>query len=100
MKKLLSLLSITILFSCNSEKKSEETLANQNAKFDAYKERFIEALWKQYPGWASGQGYHKYDSVLVIPNEATRASDLAFSKAYLDSLKSFDLNALSDNNKT
>lgn len=100
MKKTLSLLSLLIFFSCNSEKQSEETLANQDAKFETYKVRFIEALWKQYPGWASGQGYHKYDSILVVPNEATRKSDLTFCKMYLDSLKSFDLNALSDNNKT
>lgn len=100
MKKLISLLSLVILFSCNNEKTSEDTIANQDAKFDAYKERFIEALWKQYPGWASSQGYHKYDSILVIPNETSRARELAFCKAQLDSLKAFDLNALSDNNKT
>lgn len=100
MKKLFTLLSIIFLAACSNEKKSEETAINQDAKFDAYKERFIEALWKQYPGWASSQGYHKYDSVLVIPNEASRTSDLAFCKAQLDSLKSFDVNALSDNNKT
>lgn len=100
MKKLITLLSILIFAACSGEKKTEETIANQDAKFDAYKERFIEALWKQYPGWASGQGYHKYDSVLVIPNAASRASDLAFCKAHLDSLKSFELNGLSDNNKT
>ena len=33
--------------------------------FDVYKESFIENLWKLYPGWASSQGYHKYDSVLL-----------------------------------
>lgn len=100
MKKLLTLLSIIFLAACSNEKKSEETAMSQDAKFDAYKERFIEALWKQYPGWASSQGYHKYDSVLVIPNEVSRTSDLAFCKAQLDSLKAFDVNALSDNNKT
>lgn len=101
MKKLISLLIIiTFITSCGEEKHKAETNTNQDVSFDQYKERFIEALWKQYPGWASGQGYHKYDSILVIPNAVTRASDLAFCKAYLDSLKAFDLNALSDNNKT
>lgn len=100
MKKLFTLLSLVTLLACNQGQKQETAIVNQDSKFDAYKERFIEALWKQYPGWASSQGYHKYDSVLVIPNEASRASDLAFCKAQLDSLKTFDLNALSDNNKT
>lgn len=100
MKKLLSLLSLVAIFACSNEKKSEETIINQDAKFDAYKERFIEALWKQYPGWASSQGYHKYDSILVVSNGESRASDLVFCKTHLDSLKGFDVNALSDNNKT
>lgn len=100
MKKLFTHLSLVALLACNQGQKQETAIVNQDSKFDAYKERFIEALWKQYPGWASSQGYHKYDSVLVIPNEASRASDLAFCKAQLDSLKTFDLNALSDNNKT
>lgn len=99
MKKLTLILSAIIFFSCSSEKQSEEKAAIQDTKFDAYKERFIEALWRQYPGWASGQGYHKYDSILVIPNEASRNSDLTFCKMYLDSLKSFNINTLSDNNK-
>lgn len=100
MKKILSLFLIAIIVSCNNEKTSETTSENQDAKFDAYKERFIEALWKQYPGWASSQGYHKYDSILIVPDDASRNNDLAFCKAQLDSLKTFDINSLSDNNKT
>ena len=71
-----------------------------NASFDTFKDKFILELWKVYPEWASSQGYHKYDSVLVIPDEAARTREMAFSKAYLDSLKTFDLKNLSDNNKT
>ena len=71
-----------------------------NPQFDKYKEQFIENLWKIYPGWASSQGYHKYDTILVVPNDEARAKEVAFAKANLDSLKSFDVNGLNNNNKT
>lgn len=101
MKKLLALVSLIILASCSGDKKTENTTSqNQDANFDAYKERFVEQLWALYPGWASSIGFHKYDSVLVIPNETQRIKELVFCKEQLDSLKQFDLKALSDNNKT
>lgn len=101
MKKILFGLIITLLVSsCGNEEKKNEIIINQDAMFDAYKERFVLHLWELYPGWASGQGYHNYDSVLVVPNQEQRNKELAFCKANLDSLKAFDLNALSDNNKT
>ena len=99
MKKLISFAFVLLFASCGN-KTEQNTSSNQDKNFDAFKERFVESLWKQYPSWASSQGYHKYDSILVIPNEASRNSDLSFCKNYLDSLKSFDLNSLSDNNKT
>lgn len=103
MKKMFfaSIICISIA-SCGSDTQATETqtLADMNRPFDKYKERFIEELWKVYPGWASSQGYHKYDSVLVVPNDASRAKELTFAKTNLDSLKSFDINGLSDNNKT
>ena len=83
-----------------SKKAGTKTIQDLNAQFDNYKCRFIDDLWKVYPGWASSQGYHKYDSVLIIPNNASRLKELAFAKANLDSLKSFAINQLSDNNKT
>jgi len=67
--------------------------------FDVFKNNFIEALWKVYPEWANSQGYHKYDSILVIPNQQQRDKELAFCKTYLDSLKSFDLKSLSENDQ-
>ncbi len=73
--------------------------SDANADFDAYKARFVEALWKQYPGWASSQGYHRYDSVLTIPDAAAREAEVDFSRAHLDSLKTFDEDKLSDNNR-
>lgn len=100
MNKLFILLSLFVLFSCSSNKNSEKKCADQDTKFDAYKEHFIQDLWKQYPGWASSQGFHNYDSVLVVPNAEARIRELTFCKNHLDSLRSFDINLLSDNNKT
>ncbi len=71
-----------------------------NARFDGYKNRFIEGLWKIYPGWASSQGYHKYDDVLVIVTGQEREKEADFASDNLDSLRLFGLKGLTDNNKT
>ncbi len=69
-------------------------------QFNAYKEHFIDALWKTDPAWASSVGYHKYDNVLIVPDEKSRNAELSFCKVYLDTLKTFRLEDLSDANKT
>ncbi|RZK12327.1 MAG: DUF885 domain-containing protein [Flavobacterium sp.] len=96
---ILSLSLVLVLFSCN--KKENATIdANANKKFDAYKDYFVEGLWKLYPDWAASQGFHKYDSVLIIPNAINQKHVLNVSKIQLDSLVKYDLESLSDNNKT
>ena len=101
MKNLIYLLTtLAFLTACNSshEKKDMNSAADQS--FDRYKNNFIEDLWKLYPGWASSVGYHKYDSVLVIPSMAFHQMEISFAKAHLDSLKSFHAEELSANNRT
>ena len=102
MKKIVfaSLICIASVSCSNDHPTDSSTVVNMDSRFDTYKAQFIENLWKTYPGWASSQGYHKYDSLLIVPDEASRANELAFTKANLDSLKTYDLTALSDNNKT
>ena len=100
MNKIFSLLTIVIIAASCSNKSATENNSNVDKKFDVYKNQFIENLWKIYPDWASSQGYHKYDSILIIPNTDERTNEIAFAKANLDSLKQFDLNSLSNNNKT
>ena len=73
---------------------------NTDEQFNNYKERFVESLWSIYPSWASTNGYHKYDSLLIVPTTASREIELAFCKANLDSLATFKMENLSDNNKT
>lgn len=94
MKKtlLLILLAFTI-FSCKQKEQ------NTDANFDGFKGRFVDALWKIYPGWATSVGNHKYDSVLVIPDNNFRKRELDFCKTYLDSLHNFKEDELSSNNK-
>ena len=57
-----------------------------DARFDTFKNQFIEALWRQNPDYASSQGYHKYDSLLVIPTAAQRQSDDTFVQKNLAAL--------------
>ncbi len=99
MKKILPFLSLFLLVACRNDKKSTDA-AGENSRFESYKTNFVEALWKLNPGWASSVGYHRYDSVLVLPTDERRAIEVAFSKSNLDSLNKFDLNTLSDANKT
>lgn len=99
MKKLFSVLLVVFMFACNNEKQTN-TSVDENELFNTYKELFITQLWENNPGWAMWVGYHKYDHILLIPNDDTRKGELAFAKNHLDSLKKFSINNLSDNNKT
>ncbi len=92
MKNFFGILIVLLTFlGCNS---------NKDVEFDTFKNNFIKNLWQQFPEWASSQGYHKFDDVLLIPNNETRKKQLEFTNKYNDSLMSFDLESLSDNNKT
>ena len=100
MKKILYIfIAIALLQSCNNGNKSG-SVGLGNSDFEKFKNGFVEELWKTYPGWATSVGYHKYDSVLLIPDEARRQSELQFAKGVDDSLKRFNFDSLSPNNKT
>lgn len=68
-------------------------------RFNQYKEQFIQQMWTVYPAWASSVGFHRYDTALVIPNEASRRKELEFCKRNLSVLRSFKQDELSDLNK-
>jgi uncharacterized protein (DUF885 family) len=92
MKKIIGFLVVSLcFFGCNS---------NKDTEFDTFKNNFVKNLWQQFPEWASSQGYHKFDDVLLVPNNETRKNQLEFTNKYNDSLMNFDLESLSDNNKT
>lgn len=99
MKKiLLFCCTVCALAACTGNNKG--TSKDMNAAFDNYKQRFVDELWKVYPVWASSQGYHKYDSLLIVPNDAARARELAFAKAAMDSLDAYKVEDLDANNQT
>ena len=100
MKKfILPILVFALLFSCNKEAKSSDAREN-NKKFEQYKDNFITSYWEFYPDYAASQGYHKLDSLLIIPDSKYNSKLVDFANANLDSLKNYDLDNLSDNNKT
>lgn len=98
-KLILPILLLVFISSCNKNQKSVEA-RDDNKKFDQYKDRFITSMWEFFPDWAASQGYHKLDSVLVVPDSNSRKKILDFANANLDSLKNYSLENLSDNNKT
>ena len=100
MKKTILSISVAMML-CSCIKKAETANgAALNSKFDQYKEYFVNQLWKTNPEWASSQGFHKYDSVLLIPTDENDRIQMKFAQSQLDSLKKYPLVQLSDNNKT
>ncbi|MBC7844960.1 MAG: DUF885 domain-containing protein [Flavobacterium sp.] len=101
MKKLiLPILLLVFLSSCNKSTKSAEAGGDDNKKFEKYKDHFVTSMWTFFPDWAANQGYHKLDSVLVVPDSNFCKKVVDFSNVNLDSLKNYSLDNLSDNNKT
>jgi len=70
-----------------------------DARFDTFKRQFLPALWRQEPELAASKGYHKYDSLLVIPDAAQRQRNVTFVKTNLATLSTFDLARLSPGNQ-
>ena len=60
----------------------------------------MDKLWEMYPGWATSQGYHKYDSVLVIPDKVERQNELNFASWIEGGLEKFSFDSLNANDRT
>lgn len=84
---------LCVLAACQEEK------VRTDADFDKYKEAFILRLWEIHPGWASSIGYHKYDSVLVIPDKARDEKERQFVQKELEQLEQFRSEELSEANQ-
>ena len=70
-----------------------------DAAFTGYETSFLDALWKQNPEWATAEGYHKYDSLLVVPSSKNRDRMMDFDKIQLDSLARYTVEQLSQENR-
>jgi hypothetical protein len=46
-----------MLAACGNQTTKTEKV-NHDLAFDQFKDRFVDALWKQYPSWASSVGFH------------------------------------------
>ncbi len=70
-----------------------------DAAFTAYEQHFLDEFWKLNPDWATSVGYHKYDSLLLIPNKSNREKLLNFTKVQLDSLGRYNPSTFLEGNK-
>ncbi len=100
-KKLLytAIVITTLFIGCKKDGSPGPQFAKDDAAFSAYENSFLEALWKQNPDWATTEGYHKYDSLLMIPNDKSRDNQVSFARVQLDSLSRFEVGTLNDANK-
>jgi len=73
--------------------------ARDDGAFTEYENTFLDGLWKLNPDWATSVGYHKYDSLLQVPDDKSRSKMLDFAKLQIDSLSRFDVTTLNAANK-
>ncbi|AHJ98174.1 DUF885 domain-containing protein [Hymenobacter swuensis] len=99
--RFLPLAGLLALAACNSgSQPTSGTPATADADFDRYKSRFIDSLWYYNPEWASGAGYHRYDSLLVVPTAGRRQMEAAALARRRKEMETYPLENLSVNNQT
>ena len=87
MKKALFLPIMIFLFSCGGSGNDQgQGVPSPDNAFAILKENFINDLWKMYPTWASSQGYHEYDHILLPYDEAFRVKEAEFVKSWQEKL--------------
>ena len=86
---------VAFIASCNHQPHKIPAV-QQPVAFDSFSHHFIEAFWKEFPGYATQNGYHAWDTVLKIPGKAQDNQLLAFVQAERDSLSQFDTASLPD----
>jgi uncharacterized protein (DUF885 family) len=96
---LIALTLTTIFIGCKKDGSVGPAQGKDDAAFTVYEGNFLDALWKLNPDWATSVGYHKYDSLLFIPDDKIRDKRVNFAKVEIDSLSRFDVTTLSDANK-
>ena len=95
----LPLLALALPACTSPDTKTTEKNTPADARFDRFKDQLILDLWRQNPDYASAMGFHKYDSLLVIPDQAQRRREAAFVTQKLGALAGFGLDSLSPNNQ-
>jgi len=100
-KKLLytALLVTTVFIGCKKDGSVGPIGGKDDGAFTNYENSFLDGLWKLNPDWATSVGYHKYDSLLFVPDDKQRDKIVTYAKVQLDSLSRFDPNILNEGNK-
>ncbi len=100
-KKILitAVLITTFLLGCKKDGGVGPQQGRDDAAFAIYENSFLEGLWKLDPDQATMAGYHKYDSLLFVPDDKSRDKRVNYAKVQLDSLSRFDVTTLNDANK-
>src|ERR1700733_7428268 len=74
-------------------------MGKDDASFTTYETSFLNGLWKLDPDRATQAGYHKYDSLLLVPDDKSRDKLLNYAKVQIDSLSRFEVTILGEANK-
>ncbi|WP_295767753.1 DUF885 domain-containing protein [uncultured Mucilaginibacter sp.] len=88
-----------LLIGCKKDGGSMQEMNKDEAAFKGYTQHFLDALWELDPNRGTMNGYHKYDSVLLVPSAGYRDKIAKFCKVETDSLLRYDPNTLNDANK-
>jgi hypothetical protein len=88
-----------LIISCQKDGPGAVMTSKGDESFTDYEEHYLNAFWKIDPDRATAEGYHKYDSILVIPNDKNREAVINFVKLQQDSLSRFEVNDLTEPNK-
>ncbi len=89
----------TFLIGCKKDGGVGPQQGRDDAAFVVYENSFLDGLWKLDPDWATSVGYHKYDSLLLVPDDKLRDKRVTFAKIQLDSLSRFEVTTLNDADK-
>ncbi|MGN6397621.1 MAG: DUF885 domain-containing protein [Mucilaginibacter sp.] len=93
-------LGFLALIGCKKDGSSIGPLPGKDdAAFAVYENSFLEGLWKLDPNWATSVGYHKYDSLLLVPDNKLRDKLVTYAKVQIDSLSRFEVNTLNESNR-
>jgi uncharacterized protein (DUF885 family) len=91
---------ILLFAACNSTNKQGTTNPGiADSSFNSFQPVFLDAYWKENPSGAIYAGYGKYYDRLIIPDSNAFANTVEFCKQWLHSLRSYNYNNLSGDNK-
>jgi uncharacterized protein (DUF885 family) len=99
-KYLAAVLTAFVIFgACKKDNSMGPQLGKDDGSFTAYENNFLNGLWKVDPDLATNEGYHKYDSLLLVPNDQSRSKLLDYAKVQMDSLSRFEVSTLNAANR-